>query len=276
MTDELVRRRSARPRRLQRRPFEDLLAEGVRWPFQGSFEFPDNPPAMPRMVSSRNPRGDLVFESAKMRRPVRCESSGERAFFSKLDAITEVLWFHEQAPKVRYEMHGKPRAYYPDAVVALRNGHVFAAEVKQSRDFALFETVCKINALAEWAHPRGFGVFLGNRSHAVGDFLHEDVPRGFRLAVLTAAKGSQGMSTDAWTAIRAWFKKGGRPSAWLQTLVLEERLVMTERPFNVRRAAPVEEQQMDAFSSLFETTAPVLPLAGSRRPDAGDGTSADS
>lgn len=264
MTDPLGERRRARTRGRQRRSFDDLLAEAIRWPFQTAFEFPGNPPVMPRMVPSRKPKGDLVFQSRKMQRPVRCESGLERAFFSKLDELAEVLWFHEQAPKVKYEMHGRIRNYYPDALVALRNGHVFAVEVKQSRNFALYETVCKLNGLTEWAHGRGYGVFLGNGSRAVGDFIHEQTPRRFRAAVLTACKGRSGMSTDAWRTIRQWFTRHGTPSTWLQTVALDERLVITEGPFNVRRATPAEAKQIDLFVERFESRASVLPLCRAR------------
>lgn len=244
------------------------MAEAVRWPFQAAFQFPDNPPAMPRMVSSRRPKGDLVFQSKKMLRPVRCESGIERAFFAKLDRLREVLWFHEQAPKVKYRMHGESHDYYPDALVALRNGHVFVAEVKTVGDFALYETICKVNALTNWAHTRGHGVFLGNDSRAVGDFVNQDVPRSLRAAVLSACKAPAGMSADRWRTIRQWSRRRhGTSSGSLQSLALTERLVITEGPFNVRRADPEEEKEIDAFVRRFEVKAPVLPLsAPSRRP----------
>lgn len=255
------RERPLRPPRAASRPVGALLAEAVRWPFQTAFEFPENPPAMPRMVSSRRPKGDLVFQSRKMAREVRCESGVERSFFSQLDALPEVLWFHEQAPKLKYEMHGRVRDYYPDALVALRNGFVFIAEVKTVGDFALYETICKLNALAARAHADGRGVFLGNDSCAIGDVIRGDVPRVVRAAVLSACRGPSGMSANRWRDLRQWSNsRYGIRSTALQTLALKERLVITERPFNVRPGTPDEETQIDAFVERFGTRTSLLPL----------------
>lgn len=270
LMNELSRRRPGRRREHGARSFGALLAEGVRWPFQTALEFPAGPPEMPKMVSSRRPKGDLVLRSTKMLRDVRCESKTEREFFSKLDGLPEVLWFHEQATRVEYRMNGSVRRYYPDTVVALRNGHVFVAEVKVCNDLALYETICKLNALAQWAHARGRGVFLGNASAAVGDFVNQDVPQYLRAAVLTACKNGGGMSGDDWRTIRhRSMRRHGRIPNCLQSLVLNERLVITKAPFNVRRATPAEEKEIEAFVRLFETTAGVFPLSWpARRPQA--------
>lgn len=265
MVDELSTRRSGRRGR-RTRTFDRLLAESVRWPFQTALEFPENPPAMPRMVSSRRPSGDIVFHSQKMQRAVRCESGYERTFFRKLDGLAEVLWFHEQAPRVQYTMGDAARRYHPDALVALRNGYVFVAEVKMSGDFALYETIRKMNALTEWAHARGRGVFLGNHAGAVGDFIDKEVPRAFRSAVLNACRHPSGMTAAEWRPIREWWRrKYGLPGTSLQAVVLNERLVVTTRPFAVRRATPIEASAIDLFVHRFGATAPVLPLSAPAR-----------
>jgi hypothetical protein len=273
LTDELRKRRWSRPRR---RTFEQVLSEGVRWPFQTALEFPEVPPAMPKMVSSRRPQGDVVFQSKKMLRPVRCESGVEKAFFSKLDELTEVLWFHEQAEQVRYSFHGKVRRYHPDALVALGNGHLFVVEVKDARELAAYQTICKVNALIEWAHACGRGVFLGNDSSTVGDFIGMDVPRRLRDAVLTACSRPSGMSRDEWKRIAQTSQRDySLPPSWLQALVLDERLVLTKPPFNVRLAKPAEEREIDLFVRRFETTADVLPLSAARRQTTVDGATAE-
>ncbi len=51
----------------------------------------------------------------------------------------------------------------------------------------------------------------------------------------------------------------GIRSTSLQRLALNERLVITERPFNVRPARPDEESQIDAFVGRFENQASYLP-----------------
>ena len=255
--DELSERRPAGETTLQPRSFESLLAEGVKWPFQNSFTFPESPPAMPQMVSSRRVTRDITFESKKMRRPVRCDSTFEKAFYSGLDELPQVLWFQEQAPKVKYAYLGESKDYFPDVLVALTNGHVFVAEVKSRGDFGLFQTICKVNALVEAAHADGRGVFLGNADSIVGDLLSAGVRRALRAAVLTACRSTAGMSGPEWKRIRTWFDV---PTHALVPLVLAERLVVTQDPYCVRRASTEEAKEIDAFTGLFESLAPVLPL----------------
>lgn len=212
------------------------------------------------MVSSRRAHGDLVFESKKMLRPVRCESNTERKFFASLDALREVLWFHEQASRIRYRMHSRWKWYYPDAVVALTNGHVFVAEVKMPHHFGLFATICKANALIERAHHDGHGVFLGNCSSAVGDFVNGSVRGALKAAVVTALRDSpRGISA---AELRTICRRVGATRVDLQPLIFKERLVMTQSPFNLRRAMRYEEKEIETFVGHFESFADVLPLSG--------------
>ena len=235
-----------------------MLEKGIKWPFQTSFTFPESPPAMPKIVSSRAASRRLPFQSQKMQRAVRCDSGYEHDFYTGLDSIPSVMWFQEQAPKIRYECLGRTRNYHPDVLVALTNGHVFVAEVKTCGDFGLFETICKVGALAAKAHSKGQGVFLGNAASTVSDFMHTDVSRLVRAAVVTASKSASGMSGSEWRSIRKRYDV--RRSDALVPLVFSERLVVTQRPYNVRRATAKEAARIDAFAQLFESVAPVLPL----------------
>ena len=264
--DELSKRRplhgSNRPQ-----PFHELLARGIRWPFQTALEFPAALPEMPKMVSSRRPRGQIHFESKKMCRVVHCESNVERRFFEKLDALPDVLWFHEQASRLPYLLHGRSRNHVPDAVVALTNGHVFVVEVKMKHHLGFFSTICKANALTELAHRNGHGVFLGDSSASVGDVLKQDIPRLARAAILTAVKKDRSISSEEWSHLREHLRI---TRAEVQPLLFRERLVMTQDPFAIRRANAEEGREIDAFVERFESVAPVLPLSAraAKRPAA--------
>lgn len=231
-----------------RRPFSELLEEGIRWPSQTATQVAGARPPLPRMISRRHVRCEIPFESTKMPRVVRCESKTERAFYSELDGLRNVLWFQEQPLKVRYSFEGVRKTYCPDTLVALTTGRCFVAEVKEPIGVALFETICKMNGLGSVADDSGFGIFLGDHRSTVVDFLTQEEDVESKRAVLSACDRG-GMRSEEWKSIYTRF---GVRATSLNAIAFQERLVVTKTPFFVRRGRPDEERSIETFVERFK------------------------
>jgi hypothetical protein len=155
----------------------DALVGKVEWPAEPVAVVP-----LPRRPL-RDPGGsDGIghagsWWSARLRREVGYDSQCELDFVQFLDAADNISSYCEQPQRIHYELDGRPRVYYPDFAVELRDGRRFLVEIKAfPSEFGLRENVVKFAAARGHCHARGWGFVALARNKAPSDVRARPVP----------------------------------------------------------------------------------------------------
>ncbi|WBQ04449.1 TnsA endonuclease N-terminal domain-containing protein [Kribbella sp. CA-293567] len=143
--------------------FESLRADAY-WPVP----LADRPIEIP--VPLRLLDGDLppyVFSSAKMAREIAAESSIELRFYQLCETATEVTWYCEQPAAIEYYFDGRWRQYFPDAMVAFKDGTRLLVEIKNLMESSLTMNQAKWAAARSWCTERGIGFLVTDGSRTL-------------------------------------------------------------------------------------------------------------
>ncbi len=229
------------------------LIDGIAWPTQrGLFEEPWSFSPR-RRIAEANPHRVRSHTSTTIGRDVECESALEQRFYKLLDSLETVVDYCEQPVWIPYRYKGRYPAYYPDAVVSVADGRRFFVEVKHTADIADYDYFQKWIALLRFAHPIGYGVFIGNHETSLSTLLTRTLYTGFVQALSVLAGSTSGVGDAHMQILRNRFSFD---DADLSAAVLQQGLLMTRRPFVLRNAQDPEIDVIRELRTTYQGFAP--------------------
>jgi hypothetical protein len=178
-----------------------------------------------------------------------------------LDDQPSVATYCEQPFWIPYRDKGHFPKYFPDVVVALNDGRRVLAELKCAPDLGDFSGFKKWRALLRFAHPPGFGVFIGNCETTLAELFRRDLDQGLVHALTIFAGARTGVTHRHMQILRSRFDFD---DAVLSAAVLQAGLYMTRKPFVIRTATSSEasliKELRKAFLGYSSNAADTMPV----------------
>lgn len=220
--------------------------------------FPPRPSLGPkRAIGRENPGWLRVHHSPKLGRAISCESQTEVDFYRALDETWSIAHYCEQPLWVRYRYKGQFSTYHPDVHMSLMDGRRVLAEIKSPRDLGDFTNFKKWTALLRFAHPIGYGVFIGDCRSSFAEALKRRLPPDLLVALSMFARSKSGATDAHMEILRARFQFDDDD---LAAAVLQCGLYMTRRPFVLRAPAAREETLIRELRTAFANFGTMTPL----------------
>ncbi|MER7579595.1 TnsA endonuclease N-terminal domain-containing protein [Kitasatospora sp. NPDC097691] len=163
------RREAGRQGRIERATARwERLAGRIEW-----FGTPESAPPRSELSALReadddDPRSGS-WHCPKLDRAVAYESESELHLVQLLSFAPQIAYYQEQPLAIGYEFDGRTRTYFPDLLVATRDGRCVLVEVKPLFEMATAVNVAKYRALAALCRERGWGLLVtdGHRTRAL-------------------------------------------------------------------------------------------------------------
>lgn len=227
--------------------FHQRIGQFIAWP--STLRDPKEP-VRPGRAREINELGTLSiksqFQSAKLKRSVACESRTELAFFMRLEAFENVVYYQEQPFVVPYTFQDRSYHYYPDVLFVLDDGRSVLAEIKQRTDFGQIRDLVKWAALWDFCRQRGYGLYIGDARTSFQGLLRGEFPAAFEARLLAEVqRGPIGWVRYVELAAISGVKPG-IPAP----IVLRHRLEWRLRPFELRAAAGYVSRLDDLYRAL--------------------------
>jgi hypothetical protein len=138
--------------------------------------------------------------------------------------------------------------YHPDAHISLMDGRRMLVEIKCESDLGDFRNFRKWTSLFHFAHPIGYGVFIGDTEGSFPEAMRRQLDPDLLLALSLFARSESGAAEEHMKILRKRFTFSDSD---LAAAVLQCGLFMTRKPFVLRSPRPQEETLIKELRAAF-------------------------
>ena len=161
-------------------------------------------------------KGNLSkFYSEKCKRTIVCESDQERGLFEVLETSNEVIWYQEQPMKIKYEINGKVKYYYPDVAVLFDDGKGAILEVKTNAHMLRKDVLEKSIMAQKYLNNLGIGFgIIDKYGRSYRFFIRSEADKDYEKAVLTILGQKGFILVSEFQSISKEYNKDSTGKTW--------------------------------------------------------------